>query len=296
MKNPNKIRLSREDIVYQIVVFSIVTIIVLSCIIPFIYVVGMSLTSEGEMIEKNFFVLFPSQPTLSAYNYIFAQNNFLSGMRISILRTTIGIFTALAFSVPAGFTLAKPDIPFRRSMMLFFIITMIISGGLIPSYLLMTKLKLINTFWVYIAPSFANTFGMLVIKLFVEQIPNDIIESAELDGASELQKLFLIAMPLLVPTLCALGLFAAVAHWNSWFDAMLYIRDSSLYPIQYIIRNLLVDIQTVDLMQNISTYQKMTPESLKMASVVIAMLPILCVYPFLQKYFIYGIYTGSIKG
>ncbi|MFR2719847.1 MAG: carbohydrate ABC transporter permease, partial [Ruminococcus sp.] len=164
------------------------------------------------------------------------------------------------------------------------------------TYLLYRDLHLFNSFWVYIVPSLANTFGILVVKLFVEGIPTDVMESADLDGASELQKLWYIGMPLLKPTICALGLFAAVTHWNSWMDAMIYVKDANLWPIQYVIRNLLTQGNNADLMSNISTYAKMTSESMKMASVIVAVLPILCVYPFLQKYFVHGMFTGSVKG
>lgn len=151
--------------------------------------------------------------------------------------------------------------------------------------------------WVYIVPSLANTYGILVCKLFVEGIPMDIMESAQLDGANERQKMIHIAIPLLKPTLCALGLFAAVAHWNSWMDAMIYnSRNSAVWPAQFVIRNLLQKSNNADIMKNINTYAKMTSESMKMASVILAVLPILCVYPFLQKYFVKGMYTGSVKG
>lgn len=296
-RNRNKIRMTTAERVYQVILWIILTIVIIVCIVPFIYVVGMSFTSQGELIERNYFVLIPMRPTVAAYKHVFGQQNFWSGMGITIARTALGIFAALFLTVPAGYILSKSNLPFRRGVMIFFIITMILSGGLIPSYLLMSKLKLINSFWVFIVPAFSNTFGILVVKLFIEGIPEDIIESADLDGATEMQKMVYIAIPLLVPTLCALGLFAAVAHWNSWFDAMVYINDSSKFPIQLIIRNLLISSTAGDLMtDNISTFQQMTPESMKMASVIIAVLPILCVYPFLQKYFIYGMYTGSVKG
>ena len=218
-------------------------------------------------------------------------------MLITLIRTLLGVVVALVFPLILGYTLANYDFPCCKALMIYLIITMILGGGLIPGYLLMSKLHLLNTFWVYIVPAFGNPYGVLVVKMFVEGLPQDVMDSAELDGASELQKLSYIALPLLKPTLCALGLFAAVAHWNDWFSTMLYVRDSNLYPAQYIIRNLLTQTAQTDISNNlVSTYVKMTPQSLKMASVVVAVLPILCVYPFLQKYFIYGMYTGSVKG
>lgn len=297
LRNKNKIKLSSDEKKYQIVISIIVGIIVLSCLFPLIYVVGMSFTSEGEMIAKNYFVIIPDHPVFKAYTFIFAQKTFFNSVFISIARSLLGVIAALALTIPGGYILAKQELPGRKWIMLFFIITMILSGGLIPSYLLMSKLKLINNFWVYVVPAFGATFNMLIVKLFVEGIPNDIIESADIDGATELQKMIFIAVPLLVPTICALGLFAAVGQWNSWFDTMLYIRNPKLYPVQYVIRDLMISVTATDSTTgNLTLMERMTPEGIKMASVVLGIVPILCVYPFLQKYFIYGMYTGSVKG
>ena len=294
-RSQNKIKLSKEEKIYQAVISLFILLFLLICIVPFLYVIGMSLTSEGEMIQRNYFVIIPREPIAAAYKYVLNKKFFMS-MGVTVVRTVFGVFAALALAVPAGYIMAKQDLPYRSAFMVFFLITMILNGGLIPNYMLMTRLKLLDSFWVYIAPAFAITYGIMVIKLFVEGIPTDVTDSAELDGASETQKLVYIVMPLLKPTLCALGLFAAVTHWNSWFDALVYIRNEALYPIQMVIRNLLVASSSGDMMSNVNTYAKMTSESIKMASVVIAVLPILCVYPFLQKYFVHGMYTGAVKG
>lgn len=292
-----KIKISREEKIYQCIIAVIVGLVVVSCVVPFLYVIGMSFTSEGEMIERNYFVFIPHKPILSAYEHLIKNTGFFDGMKITIMRTAFGVCTALLLTVPIGYIMALRQLPFKNTIMIYFIITMILSGGIIPTYLLYRDLKLLNTFWVYIAPSFANTYGILVVKLFVEGIPSDVMESADLDGATELQKMWHIGIPLLKPTLCALGLFAAVAHWNSWMDAMMYAnQNSKVWPIQYIIRNLLMQSNNPDQMSNVNVYVKMSMESMKMASVIIAVLPILCVYPFLQKYFVKGMFTGSVKG
>ena len=291
----NHIKLTREEKIYQIVISTIMILVLLCCIVPLFYVVGMSLSSEGEMIEKNYFILFPEKPIINAYKYVFTSSGFLKGMGVSVVRTIIGTAGALILPMTLGYSLAKTDFPFRKGILVYIIITMILGGGLIPTYLLLNKLHLLNTFWVYIIPSLGNAYGVLVVKLFVEGLPNDILESAELDGASEIQKMIHIAVPLLKPTLCSIGLFAAVAHWNDWFNALVFVRDQELYPVQLVIRNLFNQPNQIDMLNNISAYAKMTPTSVKMASVVIAVLPILCVYPFLQKYFIYGMYSGSVK-
>lgn len=291
----NKIKMSKEEMIYQICIAAIVGLVVLSCVLPFVYVIGMSLTSQGEIMERNYFVIIPRKPILKAYEQLIQNQNFFSGMRITVTRTVIGVFTALILTIPVGYILAIRNLPFKNAIMVFFIITMILGGGLIPQYLLYRDLGLLNSFWVYIAPSFSNTYGILITKLFVVGIPKELMESAELDGATEMQKMTHIAIPLLKPTICSLGLFAAVAHWNSWMDAMIYIKDNAKWPLQFVIRNMLNSTTTADITTSGTAFMKMSPESLKMASVIVAVLPILCVYPFLQKYFISGVFTGAVK-
>ncbi|MBS6164316.1 Inner membrane ABC transporter permease protein ycjP [uncultured Ruminococcus sp.] len=300
-RNPNKIKLTHAERTYQTIIIIIVGLVTLTCLFPLLYVIGMSFTGQAEMIEKNYFVIIPERPTILAYQSILQKSNFWSSFLISVSRVLLGVPAALLLTVPGGYVLANKQMPGRRWFMIYFIITMILGGGTIPSYLLMRDLHLLNTFWVYIVPAFGGAFNMLIIKLFVEGIPTEIIESADLDGASEMQKMLHIAVPLLVPTLCALGLFAAVGHWNSWFDAMLYTRDANLKTIQFVIRELLLSSGSVTATNSAGgtttiIVDQVTPEGVKMASVVVALIPILCVYPFLQKYFIYGMYTGSVKG
>lgn len=282
---------------YQIVIRVIVVIITLTCLFPFIYVLGMSFTSEGELLQRNYFVIIPKKPIITAYTYIFKQGYFFTGMKISIGRSVAGTFLGLALLFVGANVLAKTTLPGRKWMLLFVIVTMLLNGGIIPAYLLMSNLHLVNNFWVLVLPAMADTFGMLVIKVFIENIPQDIIDSADIDGAGELSKMLRIIGPLTVPVLAAIGLFTAVRHWNAWFDAMVFLRTPALFPVQLIVRNLLVQAQLNETMAgSLTSFQKMTPETLKMAAVVIGMLPILCVYPFLQKYFIHGMFTGSVKG
>lgn len=296
-KRSNRIRPSMGDLVYQIFIILAVGAVTLACLFPLIYVIGMSLTSEGEMIQRNYFVIIPTHPTIRAYQYVMSYQGFFTSLLVTLGRTLTGVVAGLLFTVPGGYILSRQEMPGRKGFMFFFIITIILSGGLIPSYLLIKQLGLLNKFLVYVVPAFGGAFNMLIVKLFVENIPDQIMESTDLDGATELQKMIHIAIPLLVPTLAALGLFAAVGHWNAWFDTMLYVRDPKLFTMQYVVRTLMSSVAMTDKTNNmISVMERMTPEGMKMASVVLAVIPILCVYPFLQKYFIYGIYSGSVKG
>jgi putative aldouronate transport system permease protein len=286
----------KAEFFYQAVICVLVGILCLLCLFPLLFVVGMSFTSEGEMIQKFYFVLIPEKPTLSAYQFILRQQGFFNSLWISVARTALTTFLTVIFVLIASYALAEPKLPGRKYMLLFIIITMMIGGGLIPTYLLFSRLNILNKFIVMVLPCLGYTYGILVIKTFIEGIPAEISESADIDGAGDLLKLVRIIAPLTIPSLAAIALFTAVGQWNSWFDALVFIRNSDLFPISLVIRNLL----TTSSQQVVTTGQtilnRMAPETLKMASVVVAIVPILCVYPFLQKYFIYGVFTGAVKG
>ena len=164
----NRIKMSRQEWTYQIVINVIMVLVLVICVVPLFYVLGMSLSSEGEMLERNYFIIIPRKPVLSAYKYIITGTNFLHGMLITLIRTLLGVVVALIFPLMLGYTLANYDFPCRKALMIYLIITMILGGGLIPGYLLMSKLHLLNTFWVYIVPAFGNPYGVLVVKMFVE--------------------------------------------------------------------------------------------------------------------------------
>jgi putative aldouronate transport system permease protein len=281
---------------YQIFIMVSVGLLTLTCIFPFIYVIGMSFASEGELLARGNFLIIPSKPIIASYKFILNQPNFMSALTISALRTVIGTFMALVVTLIAAYVLAQRDLPGRKWILLYLIVTIFLNGGLIPSYMLYSKLKLLNKFWVMVIPMMGNTFGILIVKIFIEGLPRDIIESVDLDGANDLQKLFFIIAPLTKPSLAAIGLFTAVGHWNSWFDAMVYIRDRKLMPMQLLIRNLLVSVQVNQSASGqVMLMEKIPSTGFKMAAVIVGMVPILCVYPFLQKYFMFGTFTGSIK-
>jgi putative aldouronate transport system permease protein len=285
----------RAEKIYQAVICVFVGILCLACLFPLVFILGMSFTSEGEMIAKHYFVIVPQHPTTAAYEFIFRQQNFFNSLFISALRTVSTTVLCVVFVLIASYALAEPELPGRKYMMLYIIITMMISGGLIPTYLLFAQLKLLNKFWVMVVPCLGYTYGILVIKTFIEGIPKELIESADMDGAGDIRKLVHIVVPLTVPSLAAIALFTAVGQWNSWFDAMVFLREGKLFPVSLVIRNLLT-ASTQQTATQSPILMRMAPETMKMASVVLAILPIMCVYPFLQKYFVLGVFTGAVKG
>ncbi len=282
---------------YQIVLIVLMGIISITCLFPLIYVIGMSFTSDAELVENNYFVILPMKPVISAYKFVLTQDLFLNSFLISVARTVCSTILSSLSCLCVGFVLSEAKLPFRREMMIFIIITMLIGGGLIPAYLWYSDLGLLNSFAVLTVPAIVNVYSTLVIKVFIEGLPKELMESADMDGAGPIKKMIHIVFPLTLPALAATSLFVAVGQWNSWFDAMVYItKDKSLYPMALIVRNLLTSGAS-DGMGGGSYDPSMqsTPTSIKMASVVISMIPILIVYPLLQKYFVFGVFTGAVK-
>lgn len=281
---------------YQVVIHFVVAMVVLSAVLPLFYVIGMSLTSQGELIQRNYFVIIPREPTLEAYRRLLTSEILWRAMGVSVFRTVVGPLLTLVLTVIGAFVLSRKDLPGRNVLLMFVVATILFRGGLIPSYLVMHDLHLLNTVWSLVLPTAVDAFGLLVIKMFIENIPRELVESAYLDGVSEIQLLVRIVVPLAAPAIAAIGMFNIVMHWVSWFDALVYIQDPNLYPLQLVLRNMLSSGVVNDQMtQSLAASQRISPESLKMATVVVAIIPILLVYPFLQKHFIRGVYMGAVK-
>jgi putative aldouronate transport system permease protein len=292
-------RVRGSERVYQVSIHLIVGVIAVTAIFPLIYVVGMSLTSQPELIRRSYFVIIPQEPTLSAYARILSTSVVWNALFISFLRSTIGPVLSLTLTMIGAYVLSYKTLPGRKLFLLLVLATILFQGGLIPSYLVMRALGLTDTFWAMIIPPLIDGFNLLVIKIFIENLPDGLMESARIDGASHVQLLLWIVTPLTAPALAAIGMFSIVAHWNSWFDVLIYIGNKNLWPLQIILRNMLLGSSLLanDQMNSaMMLSQRVGIESLKMATVVVGVIPMLILYPFLQKYFIHGIYLGAVKG
>ncbi|NBD27961.1 carbohydrate ABC transporter permease [Paenibacillus glycinis] len=289
---------SRSEIIYQTIIHVIVILVALTAVFPLVYVLGMSFTTKAEMIQRNYFVIIPKEPTLEAYKRIMASSVVWHSFLISVFRSTVGPLLALMLTTVGAFVLAQRTLPGRKLFLLFVLATILLNGGMIPTYLVIKQLGLINSAWSMVLPLMVDSFGLLVIKIFIENLPDGLVESAKIDGAGEWSTLTRIVVPLAAPALAAIGLFNLVAHWNSWFDALLYLNDKSLYPMQMVLKNMLtVDSISGDNMNGmLKSTQAVSTETIKMATVVVGLVPILCVYPFLQKHFVKGMYLGAVKG
>ena len=215
----------------------------------------------------------------------------------TIMRTLIGTTLNIAVTTLLAYPLSKQYYPPRKALTALIVFTMWFSGGLIPSFLLNKSLGLLNNFWVYILPSMVNAFNLIVMRNFFSQIPDSLEESAKLDGANDLRVFFSIYLPLSTAAIATITLFYAVYHWNSWFDSMLYMNRKEMWTMQYTLRQLIDSATVTDITVVGSAMDFIPPaETVRMATIVIATVPILCVYPFLQKYFVKGMLVGSVKG
>jgi putative aldouronate transport system permease protein len=216
----------------------------------------------------------------------------LDALWITVLITVLGTALNMAFTVLMAYPLSRKRLPARGAFLLMVVFTMLFSGGLIPTYLVVKSAGLLNSIWALIVPNLIWSFNILIVKSFLEQLPEELFESAKIDGASDFRILWQIVVPLSLPVMVTVGLFYGVGHWNEFFQAIMYVTNRKLFPLQVIVREILMQTQ-----QPLENAENITPtETLQMASVVMASLPIIVVYPFLQKHFTRGMLLGSIKG
>lgn len=297
MKNTKNGRLTRGERAFLIVNNTILVLICLLMLYPVLYVLGRSVTPELERALHPL-RLIPSSFDWTGYTFIFsAGSNIVNAYSTTIARTLVGTTLDIIVTMLLAYPLSKKYYPPRRVLTFMIVFTMWFSGGLIPSFLLNKDLGLVNTFWVYIFPSLVNPFNMIIMRNFFAQIPDSLEESAKLDGANDLRVFFSIYLPLSLASIATVTLFYAVFHWNSWFDSMLYMRNKNMWTMQYTLR-LLIDSATVTDLATVGTAMDNIPpaETVRMATIVVATVPILCIYPFLQKYFVKGMLVGSVKG
>lgn len=278
------------------VVFAIIVLIgVLLAILPFIYTVAVSLSSP-EAITLGEVGLWPIGFNAEAYKTVFTDDSMVRSMIFTVLLTFGFTLLAMIMTICLAYPLTKKRLYGRRVFMFIVLFTMYFNGGIIPEYILYQNMHITNTVWVLILPGMISAYNMIILKSFFTNLPSSIEESAYLDGASDIYTLVRIVLPLSKPVLATLCLFYAVTRWNTFQDALYYITDSTLYPLQMKL-NMLINIsQSSELTQfEGANLSKLVPENLKSASIMFATLPILCVYPWLQKYFVHGVTLGAVK-
>ncbi|MEK4120502.1 carbohydrate ABC transporter permease [Paenibacillus sp. FSL W8-0919] len=266
-------------------------------VIPFLAVLSTSFISAAESMRRGAFVLIPERLDFTAYDVLLNRGKIiLNAYQVTLFRVIVGTFLNLLFTSMLAYGLARRSLPGRNGLVLFIFLTMIFQGGLIPNYMLMDTLGLKDTLWVLIFPSLVSAWNLFILRNFFMGLPEELEESAVIDGATPQLILFKIVIPLSMPAMATIGLFYAVHHWNDWFGASIYINDINKMPIQVIMRNILLTGITQNEAQLEYVRNPPPAATLKSAVIIISTLPILFVYPFLQKYFVKGVMVGSIKG
>lgn len=286
---------SKSDWVMDIIIYSILLLITVVCLYPVWYVFVASFSSGTELAKNPGILLWPKDFTASAYKLVFENHLFMNSFFNSIKVLVVSLPINIVLTLLCGYFLACSGMMFKKPITFMIMFTMFFGGGLIPGYLNIKDLGLYNTFWVLVLPGALSVYNAIICKTSIEAIPESLKESAYIDGANDLRIIFSIIMPLLKPTLAVLLLYYGVSHWNSWFAASIYIKEDELLPVQNVLRSILLANSTLEGAGAGDTYNAYA-ETIKYVAIVVSTVPILCIYPFLQKYFAKGAMIGAVKG
>lgn len=274
----------------------VLALIGLTCLLPLIYLGSVSLSSQ-EAVLSGRVSLWPVQPNLDNYRLLLDGTSIVRALLNSILLTGVGVVLNMLFTIMAAYPLSRPRFWGRRRLTLLLLFTMLFNAGLIPNYLLINALGLIDTYWALWLPALVSVYNMLVLKTSFEAIPGELEDAARIDGCGEIRLLFSVALPLCVPVLAALVLFYAVDYWNSFYNVLIYINSTDKQNLAVLVQQMVMSSFQRQMEQvQPDAVQSVTPEAIRAASIVIMIVPMLIVYPFVQKYFVKGIMIGSIKG
>jgi putative aldouronate transport system permease protein len=280
--------------ILDIFTYICLTVMALVTLLPFLYIFLSSFASTQQALSKTF-VLIPTEYSLDAYKFIFSSSTTMRSLLVSIYITVAGTLVNLVFTSLMAYPLARRDLKGRRFVLLMVLFTILFNGGIIPLFLVVKTMGLLDSFWSLIIPFAISPFYLIILKNFFQQLPDGIEESAKMDGCNELQILVRIVLPLSVPALASFALFYAVYHWNSFFNAIMFINDSKKWPIQVLLRQIVI-LSSGAFDQSNSGEAIPPSETIKNAIIIVSTVPILLIYPFLQKHFAKGLLLGSVKG
>ncbi|RJX39177.1 carbohydrate ABC transporter permease [Paenibacillus pinisoli] len=287
-----------DERIFDFIVYAIAAVIMIIVLYPLIFIVSASFSDPAKVLNGEVWLL-PKGVTLEAYESILHNDKIWTGYRNTILYTLIGTVINIIMTILAAYPLSRPDLPGRNVIMVLITLTMFLGGGLIPTYLLVKDLGMVNTMWALIIPGAIATYNLIVMRTYFQSsIPWELQEAAHMDGCSNWRLLFSIILPLSKPILAVMVLFYAVGHWNSFFPALIYLRDEALHPLQLVLREILM-ISASSAIEGGSVgleKQILLSESIKFAVIIVSTLPVLIMYPFVQRHFVKGVMIGSIKG
>lgn len=293
----NRIKDPRQDIVLRVICYIAVLLAVVATLFPFLNVVSKAFSSESAVIAGRVTFL-PVEFQVGTLGSIMKSPVFQNSFKVSVIITILGTILSLLITVVTAYPLSKKHLPFIKPILVFFVFTMLFSGGMIPTYLLVRNLGLINNIFALILPIMLSVYNMLIVKNYYEGLPESLEEAAKIDGASNPTILLRIILPLSTPVIATIGMFYLVMYWNDYFNAMIYITDPDLKPLQLYLREMILESSQManSLQMNVDDEMNASPEGVRSAAVVAVTVPILIVYPFVQKYFVKGITMGSVKG
>jgi putative aldouronate transport system permease protein len=292
-------RRSKEDKVFDLINIFLVAIMVILVVYPLYFIVIASISNPNMIYEGKVWFL-PKEITFEGYQRIFNDSKIWLGYKNSIIYTFVGTIVNVSFTLMAAYALSRRDLYGRNLIMFLFLFTMFFSGGLIPTYLVVKDLGLLNTMWALILPKAVAVWNVIVARTYFQtSIPNELLEAAKMDGCSDAKFFWKIVVPLSKPIVAVMVLFYAVGHWNSYFDALIYLNNEDLYPLQLILRNILIQneasTQMISDLDSLAAKQRVS-ELIKYGVIIVASIPLLILYPFVQKYFVKGVMIGGIKG
>ncbi|WP_284639361.1 carbohydrate ABC transporter permease [Paenibacillus silviterrae] len=296
--SPN-IREATGDKIFNIVNYVMLSLFFIAVLYPLIYIISASFSSTKAVISGKVW-LWPVDPGLKGYEAVFSNKAIWSGFANSLFYTVVGTMVNVVLTLMAAYPLARKDFIGRNLIMFIFVFTIMFSGGLIPNYMLVKDLGLLDTRWAMIIPSALSVFNVIITRTYFQtNIPNEMLEAAQVDGSTDWQFLTRIVLPLSGPIVAVISLFYAVNHWNSYFSALLYLKDRDLYPLQLVLRSILIQNQidpSMVMSEEDLVARQGLADLLKYSLIVVATVPVLIIYPFVQKHFVKGVMIGSIKG
>lgn len=298
-----KIEETRGDKVFLFFVYFYLAIALVITMYPLIYIISASI-SDPVYVNSGQMVLFPKGITFEGYELIFRNKDIWTGYMNTIIYTALGTFINLIVTIPAAYALSRPEFYGKKIFTTFLLITMFISGGMIPSFILINNLGMMDTIWALILPGATSVFNIIIARTFFQtNIPREMEEAAIVDGCNDFTMFLKIILPVSMPIIAVMALFFGVGHWNSWFNAMIYIRDRSMWPLQMFLRELLVQQNMFSMPEFmdgdaaiLAHRKQQIAQVIQYGVMIVSTLPIIMIYPFLQKYFVKGVMVGSLKG
>ena len=300
-RRPGGIRLSKGDLVFEIVNNTVLALVLIAVLYPLVFIVSASFSDPTEILLGNMWLI-PRGVTTEGYRRIFANERIWLGYRNTIIYTVLGTTLNVVLTIAGAYPLSRKDFTGRRIIMAFVVFTMFFTGGLIPLYLVVRNLGLLNTRAAMIILNAVAVWNLIITRTYFQStIPDELLDSAQMDGCSNLRFLGSVVLPLSLPIVAVMGLFYGVSHWNAFFNALIYLSDSKLFPLQIILREILIQNEmremAIDVFDpDLALRDAMIAESIKYGVIIVASVPVLLAYPFIQRYFVKGVMVGSLKG